>query len=155
MCIRKSITVLGTKQDWKPCFSLKDDENIWHDLDWTRQDPDITRHDPDMTLTWPWHDPDLILTCPRADPDLLGKIENLTRTWTLKMMKREADKTDRQNITNLKRWLVIATRHLKTSLTKVLRHDYALINKGRERLKKFSRKAFVKDFENIIFQKIK
>ena len=30
----------------------------------------------------------------------------------------------------------------------------ALINKGRERLKIFSRKAFVKDFENIIFQKI-
>ena len=30
-----------------------------------------------------------------------------------------------------------------------------LKNKGRERLKKFSRKAFVKDFENIIFQKIK
>ena len=30
----------------------------------------------------------------------------------------------------------------------------ALISKGRERLKKFSRKAFVKDFENIIFQKI-
>jgi glycosyltransferase involved in cell wall biosynthesis len=30
----------------------------------------------------------------------------------------------------------------------------ALINKGRERLKYFSRKAFVKDFENIIFQKI-
>ena len=30
-----------------------------------------------------------------------------------------------------------------------------LIDKGRERLKKFSRKAFVKDFENIIFQKIK
>ena len=29
-----------------------------------------------------------------------------------------------------------------------------LKNKGRERLKKFSRKAFVKDFENIIFQKI-
>ena len=29
-----------------------------------------------------------------------------------------------------------------------------LINKGRERLKNFSRKAFVKDFENIIFQKI-
>lgn len=31
----------------------------------------------------------------------------------------------------------------------------ALIYKGRERLKNFSRKAFVKDFENIIFQKIK
>ena len=30
-----------------------------------------------------------------------------------------------------------------------------LKNKGRERLKNFSRKAFVKDFENIIFQKIK
>jgi len=30
----------------------------------------------------------------------------------------------------------------------------ALISKGRERLKNFSRKAFVKDFENIIFQKI-
>ena len=29
-----------------------------------------------------------------------------------------------------------------------------LKNKGRERLKKFSRKAFVKDFENVIFQKI-
>ena len=29
-----------------------------------------------------------------------------------------------------------------------------MIKKGRERLKKFSRKAFVKDFENIIFQKI-
>ena len=29
-----------------------------------------------------------------------------------------------------------------------------LVNKGRERLKNFSRKAFVKDFENIIFQKI-
>ena len=29
-----------------------------------------------------------------------------------------------------------------------------LKNKGKERLKKFSRKAFVKDFENIIFQKI-
>ena len=29
-----------------------------------------------------------------------------------------------------------------------------LKKKGRERLKKFSRKAFVKDFENIIFQKI-
>ena len=30
----------------------------------------------------------------------------------------------------------------------------ALISKGRKRLKNFSRKAFVKDFENIIFQKI-
>ena len=29
-----------------------------------------------------------------------------------------------------------------------------LVNEGRERLKNFSRKAFVKDFENIIFQKI-
>ena len=30
----------------------------------------------------------------------------------------------------------------------------ALISKGRERLKNFSRKTFVRDFENIIFQKI-
>jgi len=46
---------------------------------------------------------------------------------------------------------------LSTTMSKLINSKSKkdiMIKKGRERLKKFSRKAFVKDFENIIFQKI-